>query len=129
MFFLRSLAIKKMTSAELNRRMAAGECITIIDVRTPAECHGPEGRIPGARLVPLAEVRRRGMEVLADCEGLVVMLCSHGLRSLFAAWILRKSGRALFSLKGGMNAWNAAGFVVIRDEAAGTSRPAPAKGC
>jgi rhodanese-related sulfurtransferase len=105
---------------ELHRRMASGERFTVIDVRREDEFRGEEGRIPGARLVPLSRIRAEGSAALADVgDGPLLLVCSRGLRSALALALLRKSGRELISLKGGMKAWSRSGFEVIRDPAPG----------
>jgi sulfur dioxygenase len=83
--------------------------ITIIDVREPAEYAGELGRIAGARLVPLGELRARLGELAADRP--IVVVCRSGGRSAQAALILEKAGQArVANVSGGMVQWNSLGL-------------------
>jgi len=42
---------------ELQRRLAAGDAVVVVDVRQPEEFTAPPGHLPGAVNVPLAELR------------------------------------------------------------------------
>jgi sulfur dioxygenase len=79
--------------------------LTVIDVREPSEYAGELGRIPGARLVPLGELRARMGELPAGRP--VVTVCRSGGRSAQAALILEKSGSRVANVNGGMVQWNA----------------------
>ena len=46
-------------TAELQRRLAAGDPLSIVDVRQPDEFTAPPGHLPGAVNVPLAELAGR----------------------------------------------------------------------
>lgn len=118
-----------ITCAELHRRMARGEKIAIIDVRTPEEFDSADGRIPGARLMPVAEIRRNGPALAEGLDGPAVTVCSHGLRSRLALRLLGLGGDEHYSLKGGMKAWRKAGYDIVITPGA-SKRPAPAaKSC
>lgn len=97
-------SIPQVTAEELRQRLAAGEGLTILDVREPHEF--ARGHIPGALLVPLGrlegslgELRRRVR------EGDVVVVCRSGNRSAAACRVLREAGIAAWNLRGGMLAW------------------------
>ena len=91
-----------VTVRELNERMARGEMPLVIDVREPHEhaiC-----RIPGAQLIPLAQLPSR----LADLDPAreVVLHCRSGSRSARAVALLREKGFAhARNLTGGVLAW------------------------
>lgn len=84
--------------------------VDIVDVREPAEWL--TGHVPGARLVPLAQLR-------ADPKGAlprdnVVFVCAKGKRSEIAAMVALQLGRAqVYSLSGGTDAWRAAGLPMV----------------
>ncbi len=89
----------EITPLELAERMGRGDAITLVDVREPAEWE--TGRIPGARLVPLA---RLGEEMPGlDPAREVVVYCRSGVRSQTAGLQLRAAGFGrVLSLAGGI---------------------------
>jgi adenylyltransferase/sulfurtransferase len=95
-------AARDMTVGELKARMDRGDAPLVIDVREPAEfeiC-----RIPGARLIPLAQLASRAHEIDPGRE--VVLQCKSGVRSARAAALLRAQGFARArNLAGGILAW------------------------
>ena len=85
--------------------------VQLVDVREAQEFGGALGHIPGARLVPLAELPARVAEI--DREQPVVTVCRSGTRSAQAAVMLAKAGVAqVANLAGGMLRWRAAGYPV-----------------
>jgi rhodanese-related sulfurtransferase len=108
----RLLPVPEITSAELARRIDAGERILLFDVREPAEY--AQSRIPGALRVPpeasaaavLAEhgARMAGMTVVLYCAvGWRSGLMLQGIRQAAAA----APAEALFNLRGGIFRWHA----------------------
>ncbi len=73
----------------------------MIDVRQPDEYDA--GHVPGAVLIPLAEVAMRVGEVRA--EGPVYVICLSGGRSARATEFLRRQGVDARSVAGGTKAW------------------------
>jgi sulfur-carrier protein adenylyltransferase/sulfurtransferase len=88
--------------AELKARIDAGAPPLILDVREPSEAAA--GSLPGARLIPLADLPRRLAEL--DPEAEIVVHCQSGGRSARAVALLRGKGfhRAV-NLSGGILAW------------------------
>lgn len=86
---------------DLDARLAAGEPLTIIDVREPHE-HAL-GALPDARLIPLGDLPARLDELPRDRP--VVAHCQTGVRSLKAAKLLHEKGFQAVSLRGGIAAW------------------------
>lgn len=80
----------------------------ILDVRSPDEYVA--GHVPGAVLVPLAELAGRLGEVPVGDELLVI--CKAGGRSYKAAEVLRGQGIDAVNIAGGTDAWIAAGHPV-----------------
>ena len=93
---------------ELDQRRASGA--VVVDVRQPDEYE--EGHVPGARLIPLAEVPERVGDVPTD--GPVLVICGSGGRSLRAAEFLRTHGLDAVNVAGGTRAWVESGRPVAR---------------
>jgi rhodanese-related sulfurtransferase len=91
---------------ELARLRAEGA--PLVDVREPDEWQ--EFRVPGAQLLPLAEVPERIDEVPAD--GTVYVICKSGGRSAKAVELLRARGVDAVNVAGGSLAWRDAGHPV-----------------
>ncbi|MCA1635283.1 MAG: molybdopterin-synthase adenylyltransferase MoeB [Acidobacteria bacterium] len=95
---------EEITAARLERRIEAGDALQIIDVREPHEYE--IARIPGAHLIPLAQVVERAGEIDEDRE--TVVHCKGGVRSARAIEALRRAGfrGRLINLRGGITAWS-----------------------
>jgi len=89
---------------------ACAEGFPVIDVRQPDEYDA--GHVPGARLVPLAEVGMRVHEIPA--EGPVYVICLSGGRSARATEFLRRHGVDARSVAGGTKAWIDSGRPVTQ---------------
>ena len=76
----------------------------LLDVRTPAEVQA--GTIPGARNVPIDELRERLDELPRDKEMLV--FCKVGLRGYLACRVLEQNGFECRNLTGGYETYRAA---------------------
>jgi glyoxylase-like metal-dependent hydrolase (beta-lactamase superfamily II)/rhodanese-related sulfurtransferase len=84
-----------------------GKEISLIDVRTPVEWEN--GRIPGARHIPLADILDGKFDLDEDTHHL--LYCAAGYRANIAASYLQKHGYwDVRSLAGGYIAWSRAGF-------------------
>lgn len=89
--------------------IAKGE-LDIVDVREPSEW--VTGHVPGARLVPLAQLRADPNGALPR-DGLV-FVCAKGGRSAAAAQLAEQSGkRTVYNLVGGTDGWRIAGLSVV----------------
>lgn len=80
---------------------------TLIDVRNPEET--ALGVIPGAHLVPLAEIEERGWEAVAPfVQDTTTFYCKSGMRSERAIKLIREHTEAeLLNFQGGYVAWSA----------------------
>jgi rhodanese-related sulfurtransferase/transcriptional regulator with XRE-family HTH domain len=89
--------------------------VDVVDVREPHEW--ATGHIPGARLVPLGQLRAD-----ADAARLgpkVLFVCERGGRSAQAAQLAEARGIPdVYTLDGGTLAWRAAGLPIVEPEAA-----------
>lgn len=80
----------------------------LIDVREPDEY--AEGRVPGAKLVPLATVPQHIGELPTDQP--VYFICKMGGRSQRAAEFAAQQGVRAVNVEGGTTAWIQAGKPV-----------------
>lgn len=88
---------------ELSELLKNDTSITLIDVREPYEWN--IGRLPGARLIPLAMLGAAAGTI--DRAADVVVYCHHGMRSEMAAYLLRDAGVArVRNLAGGIDRWS-----------------------
>ena len=90
----------------LQGRIAAGEAVTVLDVRGPDEYHGELGHIAGSLNVPLGDLPGRLGELRALQQQPIVIVCRTDVRSARAAALLRGAGfRRVDVLRGGMTEW------------------------
>lgn len=94
------------------RLLEAGARLTFIDLRPPEEF--TRGRLPGARSVPLRELRRRSGEV--PRTGHVILYCACPSEEVQAAYrFLRDQGyRNLSILEDGFSGWVKRGYPLER---------------
>lgn len=104
--------------ADLKESIEQAEDLVVLDVRGSEEYSGPLGHIEGALHIPLADLPGRLGEVVAPAGaagGQVVVVCRAEKKSRAAAGQLRKAGVSCVSVvRGGMEAWNEAGYPVVR---------------
>lgn len=93
----------EIAPAEVERRLKGDHPPLVVDVREPSE-HA-EGVIPGAILLPLAQVPERVGELDKNRE--IVVTCAHGMRSAEATLFLtlRAGFTNVKSMAGGMSQW------------------------
>ncbi len=96
--------LEEITVTELKRRLDRGDDIQIIDVREPNEYE--IARLPGTKLIPLAQVVNRMAEIDPGRE--TVVHCKAGVRSAkaIAALVSAAFPGRLINLKGGITAWS-----------------------
>ncbi len=87
--------------------------VRVVDVREPHELTGELGHIAGVELAPLSTVAARAASWPRD--QVIVLVCRSGARSGSAARTLVDAGfHQVLNLAGGMLAYNAAGFPVVK---------------
>ncbi|WP_136606428.1 rhodanese-like domain-containing protein [Paenibacillus dokdonensis] len=94
--------IHTIEPSELRRRLLAGESLQMIDVREDDEV--AQGKISGAKHIPLGEIPDRLDEIPKECE--VIMICRSGGRSMRACQFLQQHGIECTNMTGGMLQWN-----------------------
>lgn len=100
-----------MDPAQANAWIASQKNLQLVDVRTPQEY--AEGHLPGAKNIPLDEVGARMGEVAKDKP--LLLYCHSGRRSGMALKAFREKGYDQAQhMRGGIAAWGAAGFPVVR---------------
>lgn len=84
---------------------------TLLDVRQPAEYKA--GHLPGAKLIPLPDLKDRLQEI--DPDSPTIVYCAVGGRSRVAAQMLAgKNFAEVYNLSGGFKAWQ--GNYAVGDE-------------
>ncbi|HEY1278536.1 MAG TPA: rhodanese-like domain-containing protein [Acidimicrobiales bacterium] len=101
------MSVSEISVDELADRLDAGGFL--LDVRQPDEYEA--GHVPGAVLIPLAEVPDRMRELPAATEMLVI--CRSGVRSLAAAEFLEQQQIPAVNVAGGTLAWIESGREVV----------------
>ena len=93
--------VRQMHPEELQKRLASGENIFVLDVREPHEYDICNLR---GHLIPLAQLPQRLSELSVDSD--IVVHCKSGARSTKAVELLRNAGFSRVSnLSGGIMAW------------------------
>jgi rhodanese-related sulfurtransferase len=87
----------------------------LLDVREQGEWDA--GHAPSANLIPMGQLMDRIDEVPDDIP--ILVICHSGYRSWMVTKALVAAGYDAVNVAGGMEAWESAGGVVVRDERAG----------
>ncbi|MGZ4372936.1 MAG: molybdopterin-synthase adenylyltransferase MoeB [Gaiellaceae bacterium] len=102
--------ISEIDATHARERIESGEPV-VLDVREQDEWD--EGHIPGAVHVPRGHLESRIERLAPDAARPVVVYCSQGNRSVFAAKTLEELGyEDVVSLAGGFTDWKRNGFPV-----------------
>jgi sulfur-carrier protein adenylyltransferase/sulfurtransferase len=103
--------IDEISSIEARERHTASDAALFVDVREPDEWD--EGHIPGAIHVPRGRLESRIEGLVPDKQRPLVIYCSGGTRSAFAAKALGELGyEDVVNLSGGFADWKRNGFDV-----------------
>ena len=104
---MRSVTVQELKAAIDAGELAEGE---LVDVREEWEFE--QGRVPGARLVPMMSVPGSLGELPTDRP--VYLVCAVGARSAQVAQYLTQQGLDAVNVQGGTDEWVRAGYPVER---------------
>lgn len=109
-----TMSAETITASELATRIANGEEIDLIDVRTPAEYR--EIHAQPAKLIPLDKLSAKALGDLrvTHKDKPVYVICKSGNRGRQACEKLMAAGIPVVNVEGGTTAWAAAGLPVVR---------------
>lgn len=97
----------------LQQELLSNRRITILDVRSSEDFHGPGGRIRGAHSIPLHQLLARRDEVASAKREPVVVVSRRGISARLAGLELEFAGfTEVQSLDGGMTRWIELGLPV-----------------
>ena len=103
--------IDEISTIEAHERLASSEAPLFVDVREPDEWE--EGHIPGAIYTGRGRLEQRIEGLVPDKSRELVVYCSAGSRSAFAAKALGELGyENVVNLAGGFSDWKRNGFDV-----------------
>jgi rhodanese-related sulfurtransferase len=102
--------VKEIDSATLQSRLAAGDDVHLVDIRTPVEVAG--GAITDAVLLPMHLIPLRMDELPKDKE--VVLYCRSGARSYHAcSYLIQQGFDNVVNLRGGIIGWARGGLEIV----------------
>ena len=99
-------AMETVDGEELLRRVRHGE-VTILDVRPAEEFRA--GHVPGARSVPLPELKKRLAELPKDQDVVAYCRGPYCVMAIEAVTLLRKKGFRAYRMEQGVVEWRARG--------------------
>ncbi len=110
---LRRLRMNRITPEELQKKIAAGEMLVIVDLRSKMEIELMPYLIPGALHIPAEEVDGRHHEIPIDQDIITYCSCPNEITSASVALKLHKKGfKRVRPLLGGISGWRYAEGVL-----------------
>jgi rhodanese-related sulfurtransferase len=107
------MGIQEISVSQLNNWKATAQPLVLLDVREDDEWQA--GHASGAIHIPRMMLPERITAAVADKGARIVLYCRSGKRSAAAAVTMRRLGYTnVFSLAGGLNAYQQAGLPVQR---------------
>ncbi len=105
--------IRECTIEDVLRRQAAGESLTLVDVREESEF--AKGHIPGAIHLGKGVIERDIETRIPETSQELILYCGGGYRSALAADNLQKMGYTnVISMDGGWRGWTEAGLPIAK---------------
>ena len=106
--------VPEQGSAEVKKRIDAGEPLVLIDVRDPDEYR--DGFIEPATNISRGFLEFRIGGAASDPATTIVLYCQSGLRSMLASKVLKDLGyENVTNLQGGFQKWAQSGLPVVKD--------------
>ena len=107
-------SVASITVSELAAKMAGGDRIDLIDVRTPAEF--TEIHAEPAKLLSLDKLMVDSVKQICNTNQTapIYVICKSGGRGRQACEKLQSAGLNVINVEGGTTAWAAAGLPVVR---------------
>ena len=103
--------VPQVNPQELQTWLKEKPNLQVVDARTLAEYK--HGTLKKARHAPVTEMPASLERLKLDANRPVVVLCQSGHRSIPGTRWLRAQGYEAYSLSGGLNAWQKAGFKLL----------------
>ena len=111
--FYAALDMARIGVQELREQLAASPAPLIVDVRSPTACTLELQRIPGALHMAAQEVAQHLGELPHDVAVILYCSCPNEASAAQAARLLKSQGFSrVWPLRGGLEAWMAAGYPV-----------------
>jgi thioredoxin len=113
------MAIRSITPAEVQARIARGEAVDLLDVRSDSEWN--RGHAVGARHLPLERLDPAAVlsQRVGKPEDPIYVICDPGGRSEAACEAFQRAGFSLaVNVEGGTKAWSRAGLPMVRNRSA-----------
>lgn len=102
--------IKEIDSNQLEQRLAAGNSLYLLDIRSEAEV--VHGMLPQSRHLPMQMIPTSLSDFPRDRD--VVLYCRSGVRSFHACGFLMQQGfDNVINLKGGIIDWARNGYEIV----------------
>ena len=109
------MLVKEIEATELQRRIAAGDDVMVLDIRSDAEW--AQGVLPGAEHWAMHLIPLRMQDLPKDKD--VVLYCRSGARSHHACQFLaQQSVDNAINLRGGIISWAQNGFDIVAPDRA-----------
>jgi rhodanese-related sulfurtransferase len=104
--FLHTLRMARITAAELHARLAAGEDVAILDLRSEREYLADPVGVPGSRRFHIKDLAERHREIPRDRDVVLYCTCPNEETSARVALLLKRRGIVrVRPLEGGLAAW------------------------
>lgn len=110
---IRLLRRRRLTPGELQQRLACGDPVRIVDLRTAIAYEVTGQTLPGAIRLDPEELDARHADIPRGCDIVLFCTCPNETTSARVALALEKKGiERVFPLEGGFEAWVSCGYPV-----------------
>ncbi len=110
--------IKEMGPAVLKKMLDNGEDVTLLDVRELSDKSNTQiATDDESYAMTRGNIELRIKKVIDNKDAVIVVYCSLGARSLFAAQTMKHLGyKNVYSLQAGLKGWARAGYPFVEDD-------------